>query len=189
MLLEKNSVFKKDLIETFIPITHKSNDYKNWIAELDFKTCFICADNHGKIFQKDERPNPKPPIHNNCRCKIENINAAYAGAGTKDGVYGADAVVKATGKLPSNYITKKDAKKLGWISFIGNLSKVAPGKSIGGEIYQNRNGHLPKSSQRIWYEADINYDRGFRNTHRLLYSNDGLIFATYDHYAAFIQIQ
>lgn len=55
-------------------------------------------------------------------------------------------------------------------------------------IYQNRNKHLPYKLGRIWYEADINYYEGRRNRHRLLWSNDGLIFVTYDHYATFYEI-
>ena len=56
------------------------------------------------------------------------------------------------------------------------------------KIYQNSNGHLPDSPDRIWYEADINYYSGKRNKHRILYSNDGLMFVTYDHYRTFYEI-
>ena len=54
--------------------------------------------------------------------------------------------------------------------------------------YQNRNGHLPSRTGRQWYEADINYTRGKRNSHRVVWSNDGLIFVTYDHYQTFVEI-
>ena len=40
----------------------------------------------------------------------------------------------------------------------------------------------------MWYEADINYTGGYRNGHRILYSNDGLMFATYDHYETFYEL-
>lgn len=123
------------------------------------------------------------------RCQIININAVYVGSATQDGFNRADYIVKITGVLPSNYINKQHAKNLGWISFLGNLSSVAPGMIIGGDVYKNRNGHLPNAPGRIWYEADINYDFGYRNHHRLLYSNDGLIFATYDHYMTFVQVE
>ena len=56
-------------------------------------------------------------------------------------------------------------------------------------IYHNRNGHLPNSRGRIWYEADVSYYKGKRNSQRILWSNDGLIFVTYDHYKTFIEIQ
>ncbi len=101
---------------------------------------------------------------------------------------GADVYLRIYGRLPSNYISKKDAINAGWINILGNLNAVAPDKVIGGDVYRNKNGHLPSAPGRVWYEADINYDTGYRNDHRLLYSNDGLIFATYDHYMTFVQI-
>ena len=59
---------------------------------------------------------------------------------------------------------------------------------IGGNVYKNREGKLPGQPGRIWYEADINYTGGFRTHDRILYSNDGLIFVTYDHYQTFYEI-
>ena len=56
-------------------------------------------------------------------------------------------------------------------------------------IYENKNGHLPTVPNRTWYEADINFKFGFRGTDRILFSNDGLIFVTYDHYNTFIEIE
>lgn len=122
------------------------------------------------------------------RCEIEKMPAVFTGTATKEGTNGADVYFSATGELPSNYITKKQAQQFGWINYLGNLNVVAPGKTIGGDIYRNKDGRLPESLGRIWYEADINYDSGYRNCHRLLYSNDGLMFATYDHYMTFVQI-
>jgi len=55
-------------------------------------------------------------------------------------------------------------------------------------IYQNRDGHLPSAPGRIWYEADINYASGYRSAERILYSNDGLVFVTYDHYESFVEV-
>jgi len=59
-----------------------------------------------------------------------------------------------------------------------------------GELpeYYNDDGHLPGAPGRIWYEADINYKTGKRNTQRIVWSNDGLIFVTYDHYETFYEI-
>ncbi|WP_036620842.1 ribonuclease domain-containing protein [Paenibacillus alvei] len=91
--------------------------------------------------------------------------------------------------LPDNFITKKDAEKLGWNAKEGNLNEVAPGKSIGGDIFRNREGKLPKKKGRIWYEADMNYSKGFRGKDRLLFSNDGLIYKTEDHYGTFQQMK
>ena len=68
------------------------------------------------------------------------------------------------------------------------LEKYAPGMMVYGGIYENENNHLPSAPGRVWYEADINYYEGQRNRHRIVWSNDGLIFVTYDHYHTFYEI-
>ena len=90
-------------------------------------------------------------------------------------------------KLPHNYITKGEAKKLGWKTK-GSLDEVAPGKSIGGDRFGNYEGLLPKAKNRNWKECDIDYVRGNRNAKRILYSNDGLIYYTDDHYKSFTRL-
>jgi RHS repeat-associated protein len=92
------------------------------------------------------------------------------------------------GTLPSNFITKAQATRLGWSQRLGNLDIVAPGKSIGGDVFRNLEGRLPNAQGRIWYEADINYSRGYRGSDRIVYSNDGLIYKTTDHYQTFTQM-
>ena len=88
--------------------------------------------------------------------------------------------------LPSNFITKNEAKDLGWDSSLGNLATVAPGKSIGGDKFGNREGLLPKADGRVYYECDIDYKKGKRNGKRIVFSNDGLIYYTGDHYESFV---
>lgn len=90
-------------------------------------------------------------------------------------------------KLPNNYITKGEAKKLGWQTK-GTLDKVAPGKSIGGDRYGNYEGLLPKKDKRTWKECDIDYIKGNRNAKRIVFSNDGLIYYTGNHYKSFIRL-
>ncbi len=97
--------------------------------------------------------------------------------------------IKSHGKLPDNFITKSQARKLGWEASKGNLAEVAPGKSIGGDIFNNYEGKLPKKSGRVYYECDINYVSGFRGDDRIIFSNDGLIFKTEDHYQTFTEIK
>ena len=87
--------------------------------------------------------------------------------------------------LPGNYITKSEAQDLGWDSSKGNLNKVAPGKSIGGDKFGNREGLLPKKEGRVYYECDIDYKKGSRNAKRIVFSNDGLIYYTEDHYESY----
>ncbi|MGM9605701.1 MAG: ribonuclease domain-containing protein [Faecousia sp.] len=89
------------------------------------------------------------------------------------------------GHLPSNYLTKKEAQELGWISSEGNLWDVAPGMSIGGDQFGNREGLLPKAQGRKYYECDIDFDGTYRNAKRIVFSNDGLIYYTEDHYESF----
>jgi len=92
------------------------------------------------------------------------------------------------GRLPDNYITKKEAQDLGWDSKKGNLDQVAPGMSIGGGHFGNYEGLLPEKKGRKYYECDLEYEGGYRGAKRLIYSNDGLIFYTEDHYQTFEQL-
>lgn len=91
--------------------------------------------------------------------------------------------------MPDYYITKAKAKQLEWVAIKGNLSKVLPNKMIFGGEYFNDDDKLPSANGRKWYEADINYTGGYRNNDRILFSNDGLFFVTYDHYETFVEIQ
>ena len=91
-------------------------------------------------------------------------------------------------ELPDNFITKNEAEKLGWVSTKGNLWEVADGMCIGGDKFGNREGLLPKEKGRQYYECDIDFDGGYRNDKRIVYSNDGLIYYTDDHYNSFEDI-
>lgn len=90
-------------------------------------------------------------------------------------------------QLPDYYILKAEARAKGWIPSKGNLCEVIPGKAIGGDRFGNREGRLPKQKERQYYEADINYNCGRRGADRLIFSNDGLIYITKDHYNTFIK--
>lgn len=89
------------------------------------------------------------------------------------------------GKLPSNYVTKKDAEALyGWQG--GALDVIAPGKAIGGNYYGNYEGLLPDADGREWTECDIGtIGQTKRGAERIVFSNDGLIYYTPDHYESF----
>ncbi|MBQ9264532.1 MAG: peptidoglycan-binding protein [Clostridia bacterium] len=99
------------------------------------------------------------------------------------------AYLKAYGQLPPNYITKQEAQSLGWVASYGNLWEVAPGKSIGGDRFGNYEGQLPVKYGRRYFECDIDFDGSFRNAKRIIFSNDGLIFYTEDHYNTFEEIK
>lgn len=92
------------------------------------------------------------------------------------------------GHLPGNYITKKEAEQLGWDNKKGNLWEVAPGKSIGGSHFGNYEKQLPEKKGRKYYECDINYEGKYRGAERIIYSDDGLVFYTGDHYKTFEQL-
>ena len=88
--------------------------------------------------------------------------------------------------LPDNFITKKEAQALGWSG--GDLSRYAPGKSIGGDYFGNYENRLPRAKGRRYTECDCNYTGGRRGEERVIFSNDGLVFYTADHYNTFTQL-
>ena len=97
--------------------------------------------------------------------------------------------IDAYGELPDNYITKNEARDLGWDAKAGNLWAVAPDMSIGGDYFGNFEGLLPEENGREYTEADVNYEGGHRGPERLVFSDDGLYFYTDDHYDSFIELK
>ena len=101
--------------------------------------------------------------------------------------------LRATGQLPSNYVTKGQAYQQGWQEGKA-VNNYVPGGQIGGDVFRNGDGLLPSAPGRTWYEADI----GLSNTmtrgnaaqpsSRLLYSSDGLLYVTPDHYKTMVPI-
>lgn len=92
------------------------------------------------------------------------------------------------GELPENFITKREAKALGWDSSYNYVGDVAPGKSIGGDRFGNYEGLLPDRKGRTWYECDANYRGKKRGAERVLFSSDGLYYYTDNHYKTFTQM-
>ena len=127
----------------------------------------------------------------NAGSTTDSISTAKAATVYEDGVYtDKDQValyIASYGHLPSNYITKNEAKAAGWVSSEGNLNEACPGMSIGGDKFGNREGKLPEKKDRKYFECDINFDKtdGYRGSERIIYSNDGLIYYTGDHYNTF----
>ena len=109
---------------------------------------------------------------------------------TEDGQYctvdEVAAYIKEYHKLPSNYITKKEAQALGWQG--GPLKKYAPGKSIGGDIFTNRQHILPDSDYK-YIECDINANGPSRGAERIVYkTGDFKVYYTDDHYKTFREV-
>ncbi|MBQ9803024.1 MAG: phage head morphogenesis protein [Clostridia bacterium] len=166
-----------------------SINFANWMSQLAFNTCQYCVEQHGKIVDVSVLKNKKSVnAHKNCQCEYVPMRAKQVGTATDWGREGADAYLAYFGRLPDYYVSFEAAEDAGWRSKKGNLDKVLPGNMIGGAIYKNRDGKLPQFSGRVWYEADINYGGGYRNRQRILYSNDGLMFVSYDHYQTFYEI-
>ena len=126
------------------------------------------------------------------KSKTINLNAADYPV-EKNGWYSTMeevAVYLATyEKLPGNFLTKNKASDKGWDNRAGNLDEVAPGCSIGGDRFGNYEGQLPDKMGRKWTECDINYTGGYRGGERIVFSSDGLIYYTGDHYNSFTQIK
>jgi hypothetical protein len=88
------------------------------------------------------------------------------------------------GRLPSNFLTKDQARALGWKS--GSVERYKAGAAIGGDRFGNREGLLPNAAGRQYYECDIDTNgQSSRGAKRIVFSNDGLIYYTDDHYRSF----
>lgn len=87
------------------------------------------------------------------------------------------------GCLPENFITKDEARDLGWEG--GSVEAYAPGYAIGGDRFGNREGILP--DDQIYYECDIDTNgTNSRGAKRIVFSEEGLIYYTEDHYESFV---
>ena len=146
--------------------------------------CPDCISNNLRIFDNDKK---KPPVgeanHPHCDCYYTDVQTKAIGSISQKGNESPDVYLKLYGHLPDYYITKEEAiNKYGWDSSKNTLSGKAPGFMIGGDVFKNRDKLLPVKTGRVWYECDIDYISGKRNSKRLYYSNDGLMFFSPDHY-------
>ena len=92
------------------------------------------------------------------------------------------------GELPENYIRKKDAEAQGWKTTYRYVGDIGPGITIGGDYFGNYEQKLPVVKGRKSYEADCYYEGGPRNEYRIIYSNDGHVWYTGDHYNTFTEL-
>ena len=91
--------------------------------------------------------------------------------------------VKNNKRLPDYYITKGEARKQGWIASKGNLCDALPGRAIGGDNFSNREKTLPTNNK--YFEADVNYNCGNRNADRIVFTKNGEVWLTKNHYKSF----
>lgn len=92
------------------------------------------------------------------------------------------------GELPENYIRKKDAEAQGWKTTYRYVGDIGPGITIGGDYFGNYEKLLPVVKGRKYYEADCFYQGGPRNEYRIIFSNDGHVWYTGDHYNTFTEL-
>lgn len=145
----------------------------------------IVLSSKNKAKKKNKNKNEQAKKENK---KQENKKSEEEPELDEDGVYDSkDDValyIKTFGHLPSNYVTKKEAKEEGWEG--GSLEKFCPGKCIGGDYFGNFEGLLPKAKGRKYTECDIDtLGARSRGAKRIIFSNDGLIYYTDDHYESF----
>ena len=116
------------------------------------------------------------------------LMAFAATVGLRDAAAFTDTVrsLRERGRLPSRYATKEEARAHGWHG--GGLCDAWPDHVIGGDVFHNFAGRLPPAPARLYREADLDADCRGRGPKRLVYSNDGLIYVTIDHYNSYIRV-
>lgn len=138
--------------------------------------------------QKETDVNTKVATKAATEQETTKVQASTKASIDKDGsYYSKDEValyIHTYGKLPSNFITKTEAKALGWEG--GSVEQYAKGKAIGGDRFGNYEGKLPSKKGRTYTECDIDtYKKSSRGAKRIIFSNDGLVYYTEDHYETF----
>ena len=113
--------------------------------------------------------------------------ARHAGLSQAEAFADTVTALRDTKALPKHYLSKREAEKLGWRPG-QDLCRVAPGKAIGGDRFHNREQRVPQAGGRLWFEADLDYACGKRGARRLVWSNDGMIYVTTDHYGTFKEV-
>jgi len=124
-------------------------------------------------------------LENDTSANIETMTVRWV---DEDGTYTTKEdvalYIHIYGCLPENFITKDEARSLGWEG--GGLEDYAPGMCIGGDRFGNYEGLLPDAPGRTWTECDIDtLGKDSRGAKRIVFSNDGLIYYTDDHYESF----
>ena len=153
-----------------------------WLSALLLAAVLLFNGLGGEAPEAPELPDSGTQI------RAETTEAAAEAALPEDGwFYSAELVslyLQTYGHLPDNFITKDEARKLGWEG--SSVEEYAPGYAIGGDKFGNREGLLPVAKGRQYYECDIDTDgKDSRGAKRIVFSNDGLIYYTDDHYGSF----
>ena len=177
--MNTENVFQTILAKLF---NHSNAKFVQYIHQGNCEhPCADCPPKHKRIFENN---NSKPKVgwinHPHCDCRYRDVETMKVGTVSNKGITSPDVYLKAYGHLPDYYITKDEARKLGWKEG-KNLAHFAPGKMIGGDEYNNKKHILPEKEGRKWRECDVDYTGLKRNSLRLYYSSDGLVFYSPDH--------
>ncbi len=165
------------------------------IEETPALTIFEAEEeNIQKPGQADREDSSAPPVSTETQSSSSSqestdLDEKKAGI-TEDGLYtkkeDVALYIHLYGHLPDNFITKSQARALGWGDSYSSVDDAAPGKSIGGDRFGNREGLLPKKKGRTYTECDIGtMGKKSRGAKRIVFSNDGLVYYTGDHYETF----
>ena len=161
-----------------------STECKKWEAEKDSRTCPKCRLLDGKVVSCSFLPllsfSLRPPLHPLCRCSLIKVPLVFAGIAVYGKTAEASWDVSYHGTLPRQCIAKPVEKILESIPWQKNIPSIAIGRSIKGDKFAKLIQKPPTKSARVWHEADLQYNDSEGRPERLLYSNDGLFFATYD---------
>jgi ribonuclease T1 len=133
---------------------------------------------------------PQPACSERCEVVVRELNQSLHPKIDETELFVILKVLSETDnrKLPPKFVTKDQARKLGWNpgSNLWGYDRLK-GKSIGGDVFGNREGRLP-NGKRVWREADLDYKGGRRGSKRIVYSDDGLRMITVDHYKTFKEV-
>lgn len=154
-------------------------------CSTDFDTAVITADRQTQQSQTQENgQQPQSDAEDSSALPDNNGLAAIDESGSYTSKDDVALYLHTYGHLPHNFITKKEAQALGWSG--GSLEPYAPGMCIGGSRFGNYEGLLPEAEGRSYTECDIDtMGAGSRGAKRIVFSNDGLIYYTDDHYESF----
>lgn len=134
---------------------------------------------------------PSPPaVAETCEAVVQELNRSLNPKIDEEELISILRSLQSSGnqRIPSRFITKEEARRLGWKPGKDLWEvKALRGKSLGGDVFHNREGKLPNGKRR-WREADLDYKGGKRGPKRIVYSNDGLRMITVDHYQTFKEI-
>ncbi len=176
----------KKLISLFLALTLLLSLTACGLPELDTMPTGTAAETTASTEQIHETTAPteaptKAPTEAPTEAPIEPKLDEYGSYTTKEDVA---LYLHTYGHLPENFITKAEARKLGWNG--GSLEPYAEGKCIGGDRFGNYEGILPTAKGRTYQECDIDtLGASSRGAKRIVFSSDGLIYYTEDHYETF----